>query len=87
MKKSITLLALLALLVTGCADHQDVSKCVVDSPAGFWSGLWHGIITPISFIGSLIFDSIDVYAKNNTGGWYDFGFLLGVGGLGWGSSR
>jgi hypothetical protein len=28
-----------------------------------------------------------MYAVNNNGGWYDFGFILGVGGLTFGSSR
>jgi hypothetical protein len=35
----------------------------------------------ISFIGSLINpEKYVVYAVNNNGGWYNFGFLLGVGG-------
>jgi hypothetical protein len=45
------------------------------------------MITPISFIGSLFFDDITIYAVNNNGGWYNFGFLLSVGGLFGGSSR
>jgi hypothetical protein len=45
------------------------------------------MIAPFSFIGSLIWDDVAVYAINNNGGWYDFGFLLGVGGLGFGSSK
>ena len=60
--------------------------CITSDPYGFWSGLWHGLIAPFSFIGSLFSDNIAIYAYNNTGGWYDFGFLLGVGGLGFGGS-
>jgi hypothetical protein len=28
---------------------------------------------------SVFFEDIAMYAVNNTGGWYDFGFVLGVG--------
>jgi len=41
--------------------------------------LWHGIIAPITFIISLFTDSVSMYEVHNTGGWYDFGFVLGVG--------
>jgi hypothetical protein len=49
-----------------------------DTPAGFWYGLWHGIIALISLIIHIFNDSVVVYETNNSGGWYDFGFLLGV---------
>ncbi len=48
------------------------------SVAGFWTGLWHGMILPISFIVSLFRDSVSVYEVHNNGGWYNFGFLLGA---------
>jgi hypothetical protein len=44
------------------------------------------MIVPISFFISLFSDTVVIYAKNNNGGWYDFGFVLGVGGLSSGSS-
>ena len=50
-----------------------------DKPAGFLLGLWHGIIAPISFVGSLFLDDVAMYAVNNNGGWYDFGFVIGAG--------
>jgi hypothetical protein len=69
-----------ALLLSSCLAHPvDVSSVVTQKPAGFWMGLWHGIIAPISFIVSLFNDSVAMYAVNNNGGWYDFGFLLGAG--------
>jgi hypothetical protein len=46
---------------------------------GFWWGIIHGVFAPFTFAISLFNDSVGVYAKNNCGGWYDFGFLLGVG--------
>ena len=78
---------LAAFLFTGCADVTPIEACAIDEPYGFWGGLWHGIIAPFSFIGSLFSDSIALYAVTNTGGWYDFGFVLGAGSLfGGGSS-
>jgi len=77
-----------AILLTSCADVSPHEKEFITSyPYGFWSGLWHGIISPIAFIGSLIYDDIAIYAYENNVGWYDFGFILGVGGLCGGSSR
>lgn len=66
----------LLLLLTACT-AGDV-QFTAETPAGFWYGLWHGIISFISLIIHLFNDAVMVYEKNNTGGWYDFGFLLGV---------
>lgn len=49
-------------------------------PAGFWSGLWHGLIAPITFFVSLFVDGVSIYETNNNGRWYEFGFMLGIGG-------
>lgn len=72
-------LVVIVLFICSCADVTNVEECRDFEPYGFWSGLWHGIIAPFSFIGSLFSDSIAMYALNNTGGWYDFGFVLGAG--------
>ncbi len=81
------LLGCLLLLSTCTAEPQMVDSCVTGEPAGFWLGLWHGIIAPFTFILSLFADSISVFAVNNTGGWYVFGFLLGVGAFSSGAGR
>ena len=47
-------------------------------PAGFWAGLWHGLICVITFIISLFSKSVTMYEVSNSGGWYNFGFLLGA---------
>ena len=49
-----------------------------EKAAGFWSGLWHGFILVITFIISLFTDTVQVYEVNNSGNWYNFGFLLGA---------
>lgn len=83
MKKINRILLGLAVLVllSGCAHATNLESCIGSDTYGFLGGLWHGIITPMSFIGSLFFDDIVVYAVDNNGGWYDFGFVLGIGGL------
>lgn len=48
------------------------------TPAGFWAGVWHGLICVITFIISLFAPGVRVYEVNNKGRWYDFGFLLGA---------
>jgi hypothetical protein len=72
-----------AIVVAGCAAGD--ARFTVDAPAGFWSGLWHGMISCITLIIGIFNDTVSVYEVNNTGGWYDFGFLIGAGGI-WGGS-
>lgn len=49
-------------------------------PAGFWAGLWHGLISPITFFISLLTPDVRIYETNNRGRLYDFGFIIGVSG-------
>jgi hypothetical protein len=45
---------------------------------GFLEGVWHGFIFPIAWIVSLFTDDIAVYQVPNNGGWYDFGYFIGI---------
>lgn len=77
MKKRIFLLSVILvalLLFVGCATQSIEPN---PNPPGFWHGLLHGFILLFSFIASLFTDHT-IYAFPNTGGWYNFGFLLGV---------
>ena len=47
--------------------------------AGFWKGLWHGLISPITFIISVFSKTVRFYEVHNSGTWYNFGFVLGAG--------
>jgi len=58
-----------------------------DKTAGFWCGLWHGMISGITFIISLFSDKVHFYEVHNNGGWYNFGFAFGTGILFGGVSR
>ena len=76
---SIAILAM--LLLTGCVAGTNPTVDVLDDEgksAGFWSGLWHGVISPVTFIISLFSDNVNVYEVYNSGNWYDFGFMSGV---------
>jgi hypothetical protein len=66
----------LLLLLASCAAGN--AQFTAESLAGFWFGLWHGIISVISMVIHLFNPDVTVYEINNTGGWYDFGFLMGV---------
>lgn len=86
----VLLLVLLALLVSACAAGVNINVDIanVDGEiAGFWMGLWHGVITPVTFIVSLFTDSVSIYEIHNSGGWYDFGFVVGAGTFLGGSGR
>ncbi|MBX2977272.1 MAG: hypothetical protein KF721_14175 [Ignavibacteriaceae bacterium] len=79
--------SVLFLFLSGCAEVVPIDNCMPENIHGFWGGLWHGIISPISFIISLFSDSVAMYAVNNNGRWYDFGFVLGAGILFGGSGK
>ena len=71
---------LLALLLASCAATQPPTIPLLDAP-GFWKGLWHGFIAPVTFIISLFSEHVRIYAFPNAGRWYDFGFMLGISGF------
>lgn len=79
--RKLILLLLVVVGLTGCADSLTFEQAAIVEPVGFWYGLWHGMILPFAWFGSLFWDDIAVYAIYNNGGWYDFGFILGIGAL------
>lgn len=85
MKRRVFAAIGLALLLSACASQMPETVSQVAETPGFLWGLWHGFIFPWSFIGSLFSDDIAIYGVPNSGGWYDFGFFVGVSCLGGGS--
>jgi hypothetical protein len=75
-------LFILLLVFTGCSNSEIVTACLKGHTYGFWGGLWHGIIAPIDLIAMLWRDDVSVFAQNNNGAWYSFGFIIGSGGWG-----
>ena len=66
------------LLLAACAAGPNELVDTGPDPAGFWLGLWQGLISPITFIVSLFTTKVNIYEVQNNGNWYDFGFMLGV---------
>jgi len=71
-----------AVMLTGCAQNEIVTACLHGHTFGFWGGLWHGFISPFDLIGMIFYKDVTVFAQNNNGAWYAFGFLIGSGGWG-----
>jgi hypothetical protein len=66
-------------IVTGCAGPNPLLGTAGNhGVAGFWAGLWHGLICPISFVISLFNHQVHVYEVHNRGALYDLGFLVGA---------
>ena len=88
--KRVLLVAVLVLAVLALSACAAGPNSLVRTPgpdgdlAGFWRGLWHGVIAPVTFIVSLFTDSVNFYEVHNNGNWYDLGFVLGTGLLGGG---
>ena len=81
-KNKIIILLLLVILMisfSSCAPSGYEEKA-----AGFFSGLWHGMIIIFSLIGKLFGGDIGIYAEHNTGFTYWFGFIMGICGVGGG---
>lgn len=82
--KKILVLGLLVLAIVILAGCTAGPNTMVNTPgeegtvAGFWLGLWHGIIAPVTFVISLFSDTVHVYEVHNNGNWYNLGFLLGI---------
>jgi hypothetical protein len=75
------LLSVFLLLLAACAPGPNIARDTPDETgniAGFWLGMWHGLICPITFLLSLFSDSVHLYEVHNNGGWYNFGFLIGA---------
>ncbi|MEG0979678.1 MAG: hypothetical protein RR911_06920 [Oscillospiraceae bacterium] len=69
----VVLVFLFCFAMAGCMP-QDVPST---DTAGFFSGVWHGWIAPISLIAS-IFTDARIYETNNNGFFYDLGFYMAI---------
>ena len=99
MKKLLVSLAILLVLMTGCAPGTDLEVTVPDTTiqlttpganpllnepnengrlAGVGQGLWHGLIAPVTLVGSFFNENTQMYEVHNNGSEYNLGFLVGV---------
>ena len=75
------LLAFTLVALAGCAPGPNEllgSAGAHGVVAGFWRGLWNGVISPVTFVISLFNHGVQFYEVHNNGGWYNFGFILGI---------
>jgi hypothetical protein len=80
---AITICILIGIMMlSSCANNGLANGCLTGHTFGFWGGLWHGIIAPIDLVIMLFRHDITVFAPNNNGAWYAFGFVIGSGGWG-----
>lgn len=86
MKKKIVIILMIlivALTATGCIPGD--GSITSSDPAGFFWGVWHGWIAPISLVIGVFDKNISIYEQFNSGWWYDLGFycsvISGFGGL------
>ena len=94
MAKWLFAVLICAIFLSGCAagpnPSEDEPRDSFEKPAGFWLGLWHGIITPVTFVVSWFKVSVHFYEVHNSGFGYNLGFIIGImiifGGSGGGST-
>lgn len=70
------LLIILTLLLSSCLPGTLITT--VDKPAGFFMGIWHGWIAPISLVVSIFDPAVRIYEVFNRGWLYDFGFYIAI---------
>ena len=66
------------LLLAACATQTSSAVAHTAATPGFLLGAWHGFIFPAAWVLSLFLPDVAVYAVPNSGGWYDFGFFIGI---------
>jgi len=77
LRPRLAAIAVAALALAACVATQ-APNAVQSTAPGFLEGLWHGFIFPVAWVFSLFRSDISVYAVPNNGGWYDFGYFLGI---------
>jgi ABC-type multidrug transport system permease subunit len=75
MKKILEVLFLL-LVLTGCM--ANVTPAFESNPAGFFLGIWHGWLAPLSLILQIFNPEHSIFELNNTGFGYEIGFYMAV---------
>jgi hypothetical protein len=81
-RRRLILLLFVVVFIAACTAgvNPEIDSAAPDGDvAGFFMGLWHGFIAPITFFISLFTDNVNLYEVHNNGNWYDFGFVLGAG--------
>ena len=82
MKKFIPLFVLMGVSLIAFGVYIVINRLgmatVSAQSAGFFLGLWQGIIVILSFIVSWFDKNITIYQAGNDGFWYNLGYILGL---------
>jgi hypothetical protein len=82
MKKFIPLFVLVGVALIAFAVYIVINRLgmatVSPQSAGFFLGLWQGIIVILAFIVSWFDSNITIYQAGNDGFWYNLGYILGL---------
>jgi len=70
------LLLVLMLLLSSCLPGTIITTD--NQRAGFFLGIWHGWIAPISLVVGIFNPAVRIYEVFNTGWLYDFGFYIAI---------
>ena len=68
--------SVLVVVLSSCAPGS--GEFGDNNEAGFFSGVWHGWIAPVTLVVQIFDEDIRVYERYNTGWFYDFGFYMAV---------
>lgn len=72
----VCLASLLMILLSGCVPGD--GSYTDENRAGFFWGIWHGWLAPVSLIMGIFNNQLRVYETLNTGWWYDLGFYTAI---------
>ncbi|TVR54657.1 MAG: hypothetical protein EA426_16745 [Spirochaetaceae bacterium] len=72
----IVVIVAVVVVLAGCLPGH--SRYTTERPAGFFWGVWHGWVAPVSLIAGLFVENVRLYETTNTGWWYDFGFYIAI---------
>lgn len=84
MKRPIifSLVIIFVIVLAACAPGPNSAEKTPNAEgkiAGFWLGLWQGLISPVTFIVSIFSKGVRLYEVHNNGFWYNLGFVIGAG--------
>lgn len=77
-RKFALCILIFALMFTLSACLPGDGKATPTNTAGFFWGIWHGWMAPLSLIFGIFNRSIRIYEVHNSGFFYDLGFYMAI---------
>ncbi len=78
MKTLLVAAAILLVVITVSGCFPGTNAYSPFERAGFFAGVWHGWIAPLSLIVGIFNHDVRIYEPFNSGWWYDFGYYIAV---------